>query len=98
MLRVRVGASRGLRWGILALSAAFVVVTVGSDVADARSRQRRVKHTSHKYSTSINVSRLPTRSAYQPPYAAIVVDANSGRVLHATNPTASATRRRSPRS
>ena len=87
MLRVRVGASRGLRWGILALSAAFVVVTVGSDVADARSRHRRVKHTSHKYTTQHKRhTAKQKRAAYQPPYAAIVVDANSGRVLHATNP------------
>jgi len=81
MLRVQVGASRGLRWGILALTAAFVVVTVGSDAADARSRHRHAKHTSHKQS-----KRQAGRSSYQPPYAAIVVDANSGRVLHASNP------------
>jgi D-alanyl-D-alanine carboxypeptidase len=31
-------------------------------------------------------SRRAKQSAYQPPYAAIVVDANSGRVLHAANP------------
>jgi D-alanyl-D-alanine carboxypeptidase len=73
MFRARVGASRGLRWGLLALSAAFLVVTVGSDPADARSR-RRTKHTYAKHQT------------YTPPYAAIVVDANSGRVLHAVNP------------
>src|SRR4029077_7682487 len=82
-----VGASRGLRWGILALSAAFVVVTVGSDVADARSRHRRVKPTSHKYITDHKrTTAKQARSSYQPPYAAIVVDANSGRVLHASNP------------
>jgi D-alanyl-D-alanine carboxypeptidase len=53
----------------LAAAAAFLFVSVGTDPADARARQRRAKH-----------------SAYQPPYAAIVVDANSGRVLHAANP------------
>jgi D-alanyl-D-alanine carboxypeptidase len=73
MFRACVEASRGLRWGVLALSAAFLAVTLSSDPADARSR-RRVKHaTQHKH------------SPYSPPYAAIVVDANSGRVLHATN-------------
>src|SRR5215468_10865869 len=79
MFRRRIEASRGLRWGALALSAAFLVTTVGSDVADARSRHRRAKATSHKHSAQ-------ARSSYSPPYAAIVVDANSGRVLHGANP------------
>lgn len=78
MFRARVGASRGLRWGILALSAAFLVVSVGTDAADARGRHRRAKHTSTKHSAQKHKS-------YTPPYAAIVVDGNSGRVLHATN-------------
>jgi D-alanyl-D-alanine carboxypeptidase len=73
MFRACLGASRGLRWGLLALSAAIMVVAIGSDPADARSR-RRSKPSYAKHQT------------YSPPYAAIVVDANSGRVLHATNP------------
>jgi D-alanyl-D-alanine carboxypeptidase len=92
MLRARVGASRGLRWGILALSTAFLVVTIGSDDADARSRQRRTKQTSHKYTLQqkhkTKQASQQKRNAYQPPYAAIVVDANSGLVLHAANPDA----------
>jgi D-alanyl-D-alanine carboxypeptidase len=92
MLRARVGASHGLRWGILALSTAFVVVTIGSDDADARSRQRRTKQTSHKYTLQqkhkTKQASQQKRNAYQPPYAAIVVDANSGLVLHAANPDA----------
>jgi D-alanyl-D-alanine carboxypeptidase len=91
MLRARVGGSHGLRWGILALSAAFLVVTIGSDDADARSRQRRTKQTSHKYSLQQNKTKQASqqkRFGYQPPYAAIVVDANSGLVLHAANPDA----------
>jgi len=73
MFRARVGSPHGLRWGVLALSAIFVLVTVGADPADARNR-RRVKQTAQKH------------SSYEPPYAAIVIDANSGRVLHAANP------------
>jgi D-alanyl-D-alanine carboxypeptidase len=76
MFRACVGASRGLRWAILALSTAFLLVSIGTDPADARSR-RRVKHTQTKHNT------------YSPPYSAIVVDHNSGRVLHATNPDSS---------
>jgi D-alanyl-D-alanine carboxypeptidase len=78
MFRACVGSPRGLRWGALALSAVFLLVTVGADPADARSRHRRVKQ-AVKHA-------VQKRSSYEPPYAAIVVDANSGRVLHAANP------------
>jgi D-alanyl-D-alanine carboxypeptidase len=92
MLRARVGASHGLRLGILALSTAFLVVTIGPDDADARTRQRRTKQTSHKYTLQqkhkTKQASQQKRNAYQPPYAAIVVDANSGLVLHAANPDA----------
>jgi D-alanyl-D-alanine carboxypeptidase len=71
MLRARVGAARGLRLAILALGAVFAFTTLGSDPADAR-RYRKRSHQIH------------TR-AYHPPYAAIVVDANSGQVLHGAN-------------
>ena len=71
MLRWRIGAPCGLRWGLLSLATAITLVTVLSDPADARSRRKRT-HT----------------PAYSPGYAAIVVDANSGAVLHASNPDA----------
>lgn len=78
-----VGGSRALRFGALAVSAAFLVVTVGSDSADARGRHHRAKHASApKHHRTLKAS----RSSYEPPYAAIVVDANSGRILHASNP------------
>jgi D-alanyl-D-alanine carboxypeptidase len=66
----------------LAVSAAFLIVTLGPDTADARGRHRRVKHTSSSKHHTLQAK----RSSYEPPYAAIVVDANSGRVLHASNP------------
>ncbi len=59
-----------LRFAICTLAAAVAFVAVGSDPADARSRRWR-----HHYA----------RAAYNPPYAAIVVDANSGRALHEAN-------------
>src|SRR5947209_19669100 len=78
-----VGGSRALRFGALAVSAAVFVVTVGSDTADARGRHHRAKHASApKHHRTLQAS----RDSYEPPYAAIVVDANSGRVLHASNP------------
>jgi D-alanyl-D-alanine carboxypeptidase len=59
----------GLRWGVCSLVAAFSLVAVAGQSADARRRK-------------------PSGSNYSPAYAAIVVDANSGNVLHASNPDA----------
>ena len=59
----------GLRFGLCVLAAAVAVVAVTSDPADARGRRKR-HHAG---------------PAYSPPYAALVVDANSGAVLHAAN-------------
>jgi D-alanyl-D-alanine carboxypeptidase len=57
----------GLRYGLLAFTLAVAVTAIASDPADAR--WRRAKH-------------FRAGPAYNPPYAALVVDANSGRVLH----------------
>ena len=61
---------------IVALTAVTMAVAIVCDNADARSRHRRSHgtHTSHR--------------GYSPPYADIVVDANTGQVLHAANPDA----------
>src|ERR1043165_6169365 len=64
--------ANGLRFAVCTLAAAVAFVAVGSDPADARGRRWR-----HHYARV---------AAYNPPYAAIVVDANSGRVLHEANP------------
>jgi D-alanyl-D-alanine carboxypeptidase len=77
MYCVPVGASRRLRWGCLSLAAIVAMLAVTTDSADARRRHKR----SHGKLTSIS-------SAYNPPYAAIVVDANNGAVLHAAAPDA----------
>jgi D-alanyl-D-alanine carboxypeptidase len=60
---------RGLRWGVCSLVAAFTLVAVASQNADARRRKA-------------------SGSNYSPAYAAIVVDANSGNILHSSNPDA----------
>ena len=73
---VPVGASRRLRWGCLSLTAIVALLALTSDPADARRHKR-----SHGRLASIS-------SSYDPPYAAIVVDAKSGGVLHAANPDA----------
>jgi D-alanyl-D-alanine carboxypeptidase len=73
MVRVPVGASRRLRWGCLALAAVVALLAV-TETADARSRRKR--HHVKRYDAAQN---------YNPPYAAIVLDAKSGAVLHQTN-------------
>src|SRR4051812_4236833 len=73
---VPVGASRGLRWGCLSLTATVALLALTSNPADARRHKR-----SHGRLASIS-------SSYSPPYAAIVIDAKNGGVLHAANPDA----------
>jgi D-alanyl-D-alanine carboxypeptidase len=60
----------------LGLAAIVALLALTSDPADARNRRKR----SHA-KTSIS-------SSYDPPYAAIVVDAKNGAVLHQANPDA----------
>ena len=67
-------ACYGLRWGVFSLITAIAFVSVSADPADARAKRKRGK--------AVAVS------SYSPPYADIVVDANTGAVLHATNPDA----------
>ena len=62
-----------IRWALIGLTACAIVAGAFCDSADARSR----RHHRGEHSGG---------GGYQPPYAAIVVDANSGRVLHASNP------------
>ena len=69
MLRGEGFGYRGLRWGALGLSAVVAVAAF----ADAASARR-----SHRPKPSAGES-------YQPSYASIVVDANSGAVMQATN-------------
>jgi D-alanyl-D-alanine carboxypeptidase len=68
-------ASQRLRWGVFGLIGVFAILAVTSDPADARARRKRaVRH------------HAPAAAAYTPPYADIVVDVNSGAVLHSANP------------
>lgn len=64
--------ARALRWSIYGLAVVATVVAISTD-ADARSRRRRS---------------IGSGGGYTPPYASIVVDANTGRVLQETNPDA----------
>jgi D-alanyl-D-alanine carboxypeptidase len=62
--------------GFLALVIPLAVTALGSDDADAKARTRaRAKHAIHG-------------AGYRPPYADIMIDDNSGQVLHETDPDA----------
>ena len=74
MFRVSTRASFGLRCGIVAFVSAFAFLTVTATPADARKRK--------------SVKRPAAAQMQSPRYADIVVDANTGDVLHSTNPDA----------
>jgi D-alanyl-D-alanine carboxypeptidase len=71
MLRAGALRRRGLRWGALSLATVLAACVI---VGDANARPRRHHRT-----------RAAAAESYQPSYASIVVDANSGTVLQATN-------------
>ncbi len=62
----------GLRFGLCTLATVVGLAAVTTDPADARSRRGKRHHHARVV-------------AYTPPYADVVVDANSGHVLHGTN-------------
>jgi D-alanyl-D-alanine carboxypeptidase len=61
----------GLRFGLCTLALALATTAISSDPADARGRRKR--------------HHVARAAPYNPPYAAIVVDANSGSMLHGAN-------------
>jgi D-alanyl-D-alanine carboxypeptidase len=74
MLRMRIEARTGLRWGLLSLATTFALTSVSVDSADAQTRRK-------------NRATAAT-STQGPGYSAIVVDANSGATLHSANAAA----------
>jgi D-alanyl-D-alanine carboxypeptidase len=76
MGRKPVGASRALRWGCVSLATVVALLAITTDPADARSRRKRAVKNQHHAQN------------YNPPYAAIVVDANTGATLHQASPDA----------
>jgi D-alanyl-D-alanine carboxypeptidase len=86
MALVRSGAQYGLRFGVLALSAATAVVAFTSE-ADAWHHHHGRAHYVHTAHRSAHVShRHAHAEEYSPPSASIVMDGNSGNVLQAANP------------
>jgi D-alanyl-D-alanine carboxypeptidase len=70
MLRAGARVPCGWRWGAFGLALLLAASAVAGS-ADARARRHR---------------HAPAAESYQPSYASIVVDANSGAVMQATNP------------
>ncbi len=82
MFRVESGITRGFHRSIVGLVAGVAALAVATDAADAR----RHRH----YAGAVHVARHVSHhsvgeSSYSPPYAAIVVDANTGKTLSETN-------------
>ena len=71
-----VGAVRKLRWGCLSIAAVIALSAVATDPADARGRKRHF----------VKRSGMSASASYSPAYAAIVVDAKTGAVLHQSAP------------
>ena len=72
MLRSEALVQRGLRWSTLGVAGLLAVTSLASN-ADARSR----RHHRHHHAAAVE--------SYEPSYSSIVVDANSGAVMQATN-------------
>jgi D-alanyl-D-alanine carboxypeptidase len=74
------------RPGVCAGLVGLLAVTVAVHPATARhSAPRHASHTSHEQHASQETRHGKHESASAPPYAAIVLDGNSGNVLHAAN-------------
>jgi D-alanyl-D-alanine carboxypeptidase len=84
MLSRGVGALSGLRWGIFSLVTVMSVLAVSSEASDARSRRKHVEPSE----TSKSEPGKSETVSDEPRYSDIVVDGNSGAVLHASNPDA----------
>src|SRR5450755_3438298 len=72
MLRAGARVDRGLRWGALCRLTVCAILAVLAISSDANARARRQ-------------AQRAAAESYQPPPASIVVDANSGAVMQASN-------------
>lgn len=81
MSRGKTPILRGVRCALLGLTAIGTLAVLWAEQADARLHRRHI-HGAH----SAHAGGGHRSGSYEPPYAAIVVDANSGQVLEAENP------------
>ena len=87
MCRVRSEASLGLRSFVVGLAAAVAAVTFSSNSADARYHRGYVHYARHATIAprAARAYHHAHAEGYSPPTSAIVVDGNTGAVLHASN-------------
>ena len=92
MSRVRSGAVYGLRSCVVSFAAIAAAVIFSSDSADARHHRFHVNYVRHAVMARAvmtrHAMRVPHRAhaeSYAPPSSSIVVDGNTGDVLHASN-------------
>jgi D-alanyl-D-alanine carboxypeptidase len=87
MCRVRSEASLGLRSFVVGLAAVVAAVTFSSDSADARYHRGYARYVRHAIIAprAARAYRRVHAEGYSPPTSAIVVDGNTGAVLHASN-------------
>jgi D-alanyl-D-alanine carboxypeptidase len=83
MVCVSSGARAGLRYGVIGLAAVTAALVITSSAADARYHRWTRVHYVHRE------VRVHHAEEYSPPTASIIVDANTGQVLEASNPDAS---------
>jgi D-alanyl-D-alanine carboxypeptidase len=89
MLSSGAGAQSGLRWGVFSVVTALSVLAVSSEASDARSHRKHVEATeTSKKEPSKNEPSRSEAVGDEPRYSDIVVDGNSGAILHASNPDA----------
>ncbi len=91
MFRVRSEASYGLHGVVAGLAAVVAAITISSEPADARYYRVHARYVRHAIIAprAARAYRHYHAEAYSPPTSSIVVDGNSGTVLHASNADAS---------
>ena len=88
MLSRGVGALSGLRWGVFSLATAVCILAVSSETSDARSRRKHVEPSETNNNNNKSSSNNTEAVSDEPRYSDIVVDGNTGAILHASNPDA----------
>jgi D-alanyl-D-alanine carboxypeptidase len=85
MSRTEPALLRRLCHAVLSFTALGMIAALGPSQAQARLHHHH-GHSNHAVAHAARSGDGESRGGYEPPYAAIVVDANSGKVLEAVNP------------
>jgi D-alanyl-D-alanine carboxypeptidase len=85
MSRTEPALLRRVSHAVLSFTALGLIAALGPSQAEAHLH-RHHGHSNHAVAHAARPDDGETRSGYEPPYAAIVVDSNSGKVLEAVSP------------